>query len=175
MKILFPASVLAVVLLATSCGDGKSEAAKQMAAVADSIQAATTIDLAEHHLPLVLHLPVGLPEPSVIWQDDAGKLDIRAGEHFALEIYEVPFDMARLKADLERDLVKQNTVVAEHPDLLIFRSEFPDDSALVFYHFQRSITAGGRSFTITDPMGGTPFTREDVERMAKAVHAKEPT
>ncbi len=170
--ILLPAVSLA--LLMFSCGDGKADAVKRMAEVADSLKAANTIDLAEHHLPLVVHVPVGMPPASVVWKDEAGKLSVKAGDHFALEIHEAPADMQRLKDDLDRDLLQKNTILEETPDLLIYRSEFPDDSTLVFFHFHQFVNTAGRSFIIDDEDNGDAFTREDVQRMAKSVQAKEP-
>lgn len=174
MKFIFPASLLAGALLLHACGDGKADAVKQMAAVADSIKAANTIDLAEQHLPLVVHVPVGMPAATVLWKDEAGKLSVKAGDHFALEIYEAPSDMDRLKADLDRDLLKKNTILEETPGLLVYRSEFPDDSTLVFFHFHQLINAGGRTFIVDDADDGNAFTQDDINRMAKAVHAKQP-
>jgi hypothetical protein len=174
MKILVSSVVIAGILLLSSCGDGKADAAKQMAAVADSIHAANNIDLSQYHFPLTVQLPGGLPVPTVLWKDEVGKLSVKAGDHFALEIYEAPEDMDRLKADLDRDLVKKNTIVEESPDLLIYRSEFPDDSTLVFHHFHQWVQAQGRSFIVDDADDGTAFTLEEVRRMAKAVHPKLP-
>ncbi|MBK9058447.1 MAG: hypothetical protein IPL81_00720 [Flavobacteriales bacterium] len=174
MKALFPSAVLGTALLMNACGDGKSDAAKQMAAAADSARAAATVDLAEYHMPLVLEMPTGAPVPTLVWKDEIGKLAVRAGDHFAIEISEAPADMERLKADLDRDLLKKNTIVEEKPELIIYRSEFPDDTALVFYHFDPSVTADGPIFHIEDADDGTPFTLEDVNKMATAVHVKSP-
>ncbi len=156
-----------------ACGDGKSDAAKLMAA-ADSARMAASVDLAEYYMPLVLEMPTGAPAPTLVWKDEIGKLEVRAGGHFAIEISEAPADMERLKADLDRDLLKKNTIVEEKPDLIIYRSEFPDDTTLVFYHFDRSVTADGRIFHIEDADDGTAFTLEDVNKMAAAVHVKSP-
>jgi hypothetical protein len=68
---------------------------------------------------------------------------VQAGEHFGLVITEGPADMARLKGDLERDLLRKNTILQETPDLLIFRSEFPDDTTLTFHRFHRSVAFRG--------------------------------
>lgn len=174
MKRFLSFASVAAVLLISSCGDGKADAAKKIAAVADSIKAANTIDLAEHHLPLTVQVPVGLPAATVLWKDEVGKLSVKAGDHFALEIYEAPPDMDRLKADLDRDLQKENTILEDKPDLLIYRSEFPDDSTLVFFHFHQLIHVGGRSFVVDDADDGNAFTEDDVRHMAKAVRAKEP-
>ena len=95
----------------------------------------------EHGLPLLLTAPdkelTGGADPSIIWKDETGTLAVGAGEHFGLEIREEPADIPRLKATLDRDLLRRNTVVREEPDLLVWRSEFPDDPSLVFIHFYR--------------------------------------
>lgn len=170
--ILAPLSVAA--LLLASCGDGKADAAKRMAAAADSARQAAMVDLSVHHLPLLLEMPTGTPAPTLTWKDEIGTLEVRAGERFAIGIAEMPADAERLKADLERDLLKRNTILEETPGLLIYRSEFPDDTALVFHHFQRSITAAGRSFRVEDAKDGTAYSLEDVQRMAAAVRAQDP-
>ena len=164
----------ACLLLLSGCGDGKADAAKKIATVADSIKASSTIDLGQYHMPLAIQMPVGLPVPTIAWKDEAGKLSVKSGDHFALEIFEAPADMDRLKADLERDLLKKNTIIQESPELLIYRSEFPDDSTLVFFHFHQLINAGDRSFVLVDAADGTAFTHEDVLRMCGAVRAKSP-
>lgn len=175
MKLLLPASIFVCAILLSACGDGKSDAAKQMAAVADSAaSAAHAVDLAEHHIPLMVHIPQGLPEPTVLWKDEAGKLEVRAGDHFALEIMEGPVDMGRLKADLDRDLLQKNTILEETPELLVYRSEFPDDTTLVFFHFQRAVAVGDRSFLIEDIGDGGAFTNEDVRKMAASVTPRNP-
>jgi hypothetical protein len=171
-SILFFLATAALIL--ASCGDGRSDAAKQMAAVADSARKASQVDLADHHLPLVLRMPAGLPAPSLVWKDEVGKLEVRAGDHFALEISEAPGGMDRLKADLDRDLLKKNTILSETPDLLIYRSEFPDDTTLVFHHFRRVITVEGRTFVVEDREDGTAFSLAETEQMAKAVQPREP-
>ena len=174
MKAFFPSAVVAAFLLMSACGDGKSDAAKQMAAAADSARLAASVDLSEHHLPLRLQMPTCAPAPTMVWKDEIGKLEVRAGDHFALEISEGPADMGRLKADLDRDLLKKNTIVEETPELLIYRSEFPDDTTLVFFHFNRSITADGRSFVIQDTDDGNGYSLDDIRRMATAMEPKRP-
>lgn len=169
MKPLFPATLVAVVLVFNACGDGKADAAKQIDAVADSIKAASTIDLGQYHMPLAIQMPMGLPVPTIAWKDEAGKLSVKSGDHFALEIFEAPAEMDRLKADLDRDLLQKNTIVEETPELLVYRSEFPDDTTLVFFHFQRSVTVGSRSFLVQDARDGWAFTQDDVRRMAGSV------
>lgn len=174
MKAFFPSAVLAAALMMSACGDGRSDAAKQMASAADSVRLAASVDLSEHHLPLILQMPTDAPPPTMVWKDEIGKLEVRAGDHFALEISEGPADMSRLKADLDRDLLKKNMIVEESPELLIYRSEFPDDTTLVFYHFNRSISADGRFFLIQDTDDGNGYTLDDIRQMAATVQVKNP-
>ena len=174
MKAFVSFSLVAATLFLGSCGDGQRDAARELAAVADSIKAASTVDLAEFHLPLVLVLPEGLPPATKTWKDELGELSISAGDHFNVDISEGPADRDRLKGDLERDLLRKNTIVEETPELLIYRSEFPDDSTLVFFHFSRSITSDGRTFTTADGEVGTAYSLEDVKRMAGSIGPKQP-
>lgn len=174
MKTFLASVVLGMALLMNACGDGKSDAAKQMAAAADSARTSASVDLAEYHMPLLLKMPIGAPEPALVWKDAAGKLEVRAGDHFTLEISEAPADLERVKADLDRDLLKKNTIVQETSDLLIYRSEFPDDTTLIFYHFDQWITTDGRSFHVEDAEDGSSYTLEDITRMADAVQVKTP-
>ncbi len=174
MKAFFPSAILGAALLMSACGDGKSDAAKLMTAAADSARAAAFVDLAEYHMPLMLEMPTGAPEPTLVWKDAAGKLAVNPGDHFAIEISEAPADMERVKADLDRDLLKKNTILQETPELLIYKSEFPDDTTLVFHHFDRSITADGRTFHVEDAADGGPFTLEQVNKMAAAITVKSP-
>lgn len=177
MKYLF--LPVAAILLG-ACGDGKADVARQTQATADSLAAgvrAQSIDLSGHDLPLTLTLPdlqvLGVPEPSVVWKDETGKLEVRAGDHFGLWITEEPADVARLKADLDRDLLKKNTVVSESPDLLVYRSEFPDDPGLVFVHFYQVVRSAGRTFVVQD-IDGARFNQQDVERMSRALASDHP-
>jgi len=174
MKAIFPSAVIAATLLMSACGDGKSDAAKEMAAAADSVKAASTVDLGQYQMPLLLEVPQGCPAPSIVWKDASGKLEIRAGERFGLTIMEDAGDMQRLKGDLDRDLLKKNTILQETPDELVYQSQFPDDSTLVFIHFQRVVSAAGRSFVIQDMDNGTAFSKDDVDRMAGSISAKQP-
>jgi hypothetical protein len=161
-----------------ACGDGKFDAAKAQAA-ADSarVQATPALDLAAYELPLLLTAPdkqlTGGAEPAIHWRDESGQLEITAGDHFGMAIAEEPGDLARLKADLDRDLLKKNTLLTETPDLLIYRSAFPDDPDLVFVHFYRIVRSGDRSFVIQD-LDGKPFNQQDIERMVASVGPKQP-
>lgn len=174
MKTVLPLALAAWAMIFGACGDGKADAARKMAAAADSVRQAAVVDLEVHHLPLLLEMPDGLQAPGMVWKDEVGKLEIRSGDHFAMDITEAPPDMARLKADLDRDLIRRSTILKETPDLLLYRSEFPDDTSLVYFHFYRSINASGRSFIIEDAQVEKPFTLPDVERMAAAIQPKKP-
>ncbi len=166
--------IAAALIALHGCGDGKLDAAKQLATRTDTTVA---IDLASHDLPLMLTPPdkqfTGGQEPSVMWQEETGKWAVRAGDHFGLTIMEEPGDIPRLKADLDRDLLKKNTVLKETPDLLLFRSEFPDDPTLVFIHYYQVVKAAGRVFAVQD-IDGVRFTQQDVDRMVASINPKQP-
>jgi len=166
-------------LLFAACGDGKKEAAEKLAAINDSITAATAshvIDLSAYDTPLLVDLgdltTLGVDSATVKWNEEFGQLEVNAGEHFGLIITEEPADIARLKADLDRDMLRKNTVIEEGPGKLVFRSQFPD-ADLVFVHFHQVLQANGREFIVRDADQGR-FNEADVARMAAAVSAKQP-
>jgi hypothetical protein len=134
-------------------------------------------DLSSHDLPLQIVLPdkssIQAAETTMGWHEEEGWFGVKAGDHFSLRITEEPGDIARLKRDLESDLVRKHTVITDTPDLVVYRSEFPDDPGLVFVHFYQVIHAGERSFVVeSDPEG--KFNEAEVERMRAAVSPKTP-
>ncbi len=175
MKYLFPILALA---LSVGCGGGAEQPADG-APAPDSIAVATVppIDLSSHGLPLLLSPPDKRSpdggEPAIVWKDETGTLEVKAGDHFGLVITEEPGDIPRLKAALDRDLLRKNTLLRETPDLLTYRSEFPDDASLVFMHFYQVIKAGDRAFVVQDTEG-QPFNQQDIDRMLAAVSPKPP-
>lgn len=178
MKTFLPILILA---LLASCGDGKADAARKLAeaqALADA-EAATVqpylLDLQAFDLPLVVSLPEKLtPDEDstygkAIWNEEFGQLRVKGGDHFGLTITEDEGNILRLKADLDRDMLRKHTVLQEAPDLLIYRSQFPDED-LVFIHFYRVMTVGDRSFVVEDMADGR-YNEADVARMSQAVQA----
>ena len=167
MKHLFPF----VVVLLASCGDGKKEAAEQMADTTTVVPPTYVIDLIAHDLPLTVDLgdrsTLGSDSAAVVWNEEFGHLAVNAGEHFAITVSEAPGDIPRLKADLERDMLQKHTIIEETPDKLVYRSQFPD-ADLVFVHFHQAITVGDRTFVVEDASEGR-FNEADIKRMAGAV------
>ncbi len=178
MKHAFP---LALVLLLSACGGGSTTTdattGTDSTTTAATAATGTPVDLGAHDLPLVLMAPdkqlLGGVEPQVLWKDQTGLLEVRAGEHFGLTIVEEPGDIARKKADLDRDLLRKNTILKETPELLVYRSEFPDDPSLVYIHFLQVLKVGDRSFVVED-IPELRFNEQDVERMAASISAKQP-
>ncbi|MBK8340175.1 MAG: hypothetical protein IPK99_09410 [Flavobacteriales bacterium] len=171
------ALLLSIALIA-GCGDGKQDAVDRMAeeaAAADSATA-TVLDLSTYDTPLLVTPPdaqlLGGAKATAVWNEEFGRVEVRAGDHFALNIAEGPGDLARLKADLERDMLRKHTVIEETPDRIVYRSQFPDE-ALVSVHFLRVVQVAGRIFEVTDHDEGR-FTEEDVRRMLVSVAAKQP-
>lgn len=167
--------VCAAALLLFGCGDGKSDAAKGMAEVADSAAMAPAMDLAAYDLPMLLDPPQQLGNDSVVvaWNEEFGHVSITAGDHFGMIVTEEPGDIGRMKGDLDRDLLRKNTIVEETPEMLIYRSSYPDDADLVFVHFYRVVQAGDRLFVVeSDPMGR--FNEADVRAMVKSLSVKRP-
>jgi len=171
-------TTLFAMALLVACGDVTGPAADGNPAT-DSTAAATLppIDLAGHGLPLLL-TPLDKQftegqEPAIVWKDETGTLEVKAGDHFGLVITEEPGDIPRLKATLDRDLLRKNTLLTETPELLTYRSEFPDDAMLVFMHFYQVVKAGDRTFVVQD-IDGQPFNQQDIERMVAAISPKPP-
>ncbi len=150
---------------------GGTAAGDAPAPVADSTPAPAAIDLSAHDVPLLLTPPdpqvLGGAVPAVRWNEEAGILEVRAGDHFALDIVEAEGDLARLKATLDRDMLLKHEVVEEGPDHLVYRSSYPDQD-LVFVHFVKVIRTASRTFEVGDDPEGR-FTEEDVRRMMAAV------
>lgn len=140
---------------------------------ADASATPAVVDLGPWDVPLNV-VPPDRPGDSlqVIWNEEFGHLEVSAGEHFTLIITEGPGDVARLKADLGRDLLRTHEVLREEPGLLVYRSAFPDDPDLVFVHAYQVLEMGDRSFVVeTHPQGR--FNEADVEAMVRAVVPKE--
>lgn len=148
-------------------------------AATDSTRSASLqpVDLAAHGLPLLLLPPDPTindgAQPTIVWKDGPGVLEIKAGEHFGLTIAEEPGDPARLKADLDRDLLQKHTVLMDSTDLVMYRSAFPDDPSLVFIHFYQVVRAGDRQFLVQD-VDGFRFNEADVRTMARSIVVKPP-
>lgn len=169
---------LIAVLLLAACGDGKKEAAEQLAAMQQEQADASAVseyllDLEPFDLPLVVSMPEMMVPAAdstfggARWNEDTGQLIVQAGDHFALTISEEPGDIGRLKAALERDMLRKHTILREEPDLVVYRHEYPDD-ALVFMHFYQVIRHQGREFVVESAPHGR-FNETDVARMSQAV------
>jgi hypothetical protein len=171
MKQFLPIGLL---LVLAACGDGKKEAAEQLAAQDTVTVASTVLDLARYDVPFALDLgdmaTLGVDSAQVKWNEEFGWLEVRAGEHFAVTIAEEPGDLARLKADLDRSTLQTHSITKESPDLIVYRSQFPDED-LVFVHYYQVVRADGRTFVVQDAQGGR-FNEADVERMSAAVRTK---
>lgn len=166
----------ASLIMLGACGGGAPEAGDQ-ATQADTTAVATlVVDLAPHDMPFTLDLgdpaTLGADSVAVRFNEEFGWLEVRAGERFALTIAEEPGDLERLKADLERDMLQKHTVIEETPELLVYRSQFPDED-LTFIHFQRIVTVVGRTFVVQDAQGGR-FNEADVARMTGSIRTQRP-
>jgi hypothetical protein len=170
--------LLSLTVLA-ACGDGKADAARKLAEAQEqaAAEAAGTVpyllDLQAFDLPLVVSLPdVTTPDADstygkAVWNEEFGQLRVKAGDHFGLTITEDAGNIARLKADLDRDMLRKHTILQERTDLLVYRSQFPDED-LVFIHFYQVLSVDGRSFIVEDMAEGR-FNEADVARMVEAV------
>jgi len=159
-------------LLAACNGGGEAEAPTEQMPTATSL----AVDLTGHDIPFTIELgdaaTLGVDSPTVRWNEEFGYLYVQAGERFSILITEEPGDIARLKADLQRDQLRTSTIVEEKPDRIIWRSVFPDED-IVFIHFYQVVQADGRSFVVQDDDRGR-YNEADVTRMVNAVRAKQP-
>ncbi len=162
--------ILLLVTVLVACGESSQPAAATSAAM-DSTATMLSVDLNAQDMPLFVELgdatALGVAAPEVRWNEERGCMEVGAGEHFAIVITEEEGDLARIKADLDRDMLQKHTVIEESSDKLLFRSQFPDDQ-LVFIHFYQLVQVGDRTFTVQDNEKGR-FNEADVARMAKAV------
>lgn len=173
MKALAP-----VILALALVGCGGNDSLPEGEVVDSTATAATTppaiLDLGSYDTPLLVELgdmaTLGVDSPTVVWNEEFGRLEVNAGEHFGLLITEEPGDLARLKADLDRDMLRKHTVLEETPEKLVYRSEFPDDAG-TYIHFYRTVQVGERTFVVTDAEERR-FNEADVKRMAAAIKAK---
>ncbi len=163
------------VFLAFACGGPGGTQEQALPEEGNAVAAtATVLDLAPYDTPLLVDLgdlaTLGVDSPTVKWNEEFGRLEVSAGEHFGLLITEEPGDLARLKADLDRDMLRKHTVLEETPEKLVYRSEFPDDAG-TYIHFYRSVQVGDRTFVVTDA-DQVRFNEADVKRMAASIKAK---
>lgn len=167
----FRSALLLAPILLVACGGGEGQGSDAPPPVADSTEAPAAIDLSAHDVPLLVTPPdaqlLGGQAPQVRWNEEAGILEVRAGDHFGLDIVEGDGDLARVKAELDRDMLLKHEVVEEGPDHLMVRSSYPDQD-LVFVHFVKVVRVAGRTFEVGDDPQGR-FTEQDVRRMLAAV------
>lgn len=156
----------------TSCTDhaGPDATAASMTDSLATNTAANSINLTPHDMPLLVTVPETGTPPAAIMNEEMGRVEVRAGDHFGIIVTEVEPDFARLKADLERDMLLKNTIVQETPDLLLYRSEYPDGAG-TFMHFMQVIKSGARTFVVEDLPDGR-FNESDAKAMVAAVNAK---
>lgn len=105
-----------------------------------------------------------------VMNEEMGRMEVRAGEHFGIIITEMAPDFARLKADLERDMLLKNSIVEETPELLLYRSEYPDGAGTIM-HFMQVVKSGARTFVVEDLPDGR-FNESDAKAMVDAVRTK---
>lgn len=154
-----------------ACGaPGTGAGTDNTADAGTTASAGNTIDLSQFDMPLLVNVPQNGHEPKAIMNDERGRAEVRAGEHFGLIVTEMAPDFARLKADLDRDMLVKNTITQETPDLIVYTSEFPDGTG-TFTHFMQVVRSGGRTFVVEDLPDGR-FNESDGRAMVAAVSAK---
>ncbi len=172
MKRILSLLLLPVLLLA--CNGGGGDDATLPTETQQERPVGHVINLSAHDLPLLVeidHQTLGTDTPEVRWNEEFGKLEVNAGDRFRLTIVEEAGDIERLKASLERDMLRRNTLIEDSPGLVVYRSEFPDDT-IVFVHFYQVVEHGGRTFVIESHDQGR-FNEDDIRRMAASVRPVE--
>lgn len=169
MKHLF---ALALLLSVAACTPPHGADTSAGTTTTDSTAAPTTnmVDLDRFDMPLLVNVPQNGHDPMAIMNEERGRAEVRAGDHFGLIITEMEPDFERLKADLERDMLVKNTIVEETPDLIAYTSEFPDGTG-TFAHFMQVVRSGDRTFVVEDLPDGR-FNESDRKSMVGAVSAK---
>jgi hypothetical protein len=165
-----PCLLLAVLLAACGAPPAEDHGAEPIP------PASLALDLSGFDVPFSLELgdaaTLGVDSPTVRWNEEFGHLSVQAGDRFSILITEEPGDIARMKADLDRDQLRTNSIVEEQPDRIIWRSAFPDED-IVFVHFYRIVEADGRTFIVQDDDRGR-FSEADAARMMGSVRVKQP-
>lgn len=163
---------IASLVLFAACGGSEGSATDTPPAdsAAAEITSPNALDLSQFDMPLLVNVPESGTPPVAIMNEEMGRVEVRAGDHFGIAITEMQPDFARLKADLERDMLLKNTIVQETPELLLYRSEYPDGAG-TFMHFMQLVMQGGRTFVVEDLPDGR-FNESDAKAMMTAVTAK---
>lgn len=160
----------------TACGGGNQEPDPSTATDTTAVAAGAEVRLGVFDVPLRVELgdlaTLGVDSPRTRWNEEFGHIEVNAGEHFGLIITEEEPDIARLKADLDRDMLRKHTIIEETPEKLVYRSQFPDED-LVFVHFYQVVRVIDRTFIIEDRAEGR-FNEADIARMSGAVSAVQP-
>ena len=162
--------IILVLLLFTACAAPETEQGTipDRTAEEERTVMVKSVDLLAHDMPLVVQLDPQVQDTATVrWNEQLGRLEVSAGEGFQLTIMEEEADLDRLKADLERDMLRKNTIIEETPDQVIYRSEFPDET-ITFVHFYRIVRHDGRTFVVQSNDQGR-FNETDVKRMAQSV------
>lgn len=162
------------VLFLMACGSGGTDSAalegENATAETNEAPKGVLTDLSSEDLPLDILCPEGT-EPLVVWREEFGHVEVRAGENFGVMITEQPGDVARKKADLSRDLLQTHTFIVEEENGMVYKSQFPDNENLVFHHFYEVITIGDREFIVSDLPDGQ-FSETQAKAMMGSVRAK---
>lgn len=164
--------LLLPLLLICACGEPGTDPETSTGTATEEVERSTgkMIDLSAHDVPLAVQVDqqlVGADTTIITWNETFGRLEVAAGERFQITITEEEADLARLKADLDRDMLRKNTIIEEAPGLVIYRSEFPDET-ITFVHFYRIVQHDGRTFVVQSNDQGR-FNEADVRRMAASV------
>jgi hypothetical protein len=160
---------LSFAFLMLACGDGPKEVAIEAEPQEEKVQK-HSIDLSAHDVPLMVEVDSNMlvnDTVAVEWNEEFGRLEVTIGPKFSITVMEGEPEMDRLKSSLQNDPLRTSTILEETPELIIYRSQFPDD-ALTFVHFYKTMRVGDRAFIIESNDQGR-FNEQDVRTMIEAV------
>lgn len=158
-----------------SCGGGEKETTTENEIV--TIPGYVDLDLSEYGYELVIQIPgedQGLPEIS---ETSFGKIEIRVGKMFGIEIADGPGDFALLKSDLDGDLVYKSKILAEDSTHIIYEREIPDSGIETEYHFFYVANIKDRGRYEIQNLKDEFYSQTAIEKMVEAVktlRAKQP-
>lgn len=170
-KLLLCLAVAALSLGAGCNGNGSSESTEggsTTTSESDIAPGLVEYDLSAHGLPLLIQVPdTSKAEPNIEY-NNMGKLAVRIGKEFQIQIGEEP-DMELKRMDLSEDLVFTSTMISEQPNFILYKSEVADADAGVAprYHFYLVLEIDGVAYEISDIDEGEPFDEAPIEEMLR--------
>ena len=177
MRLMFLA-VMALVLVA--CSEPKNNESAEV--VVAEKETKTTfdqekydlLDLSTFGLEAKIHVPskkVTNVDPSVVYNEESGIIEVSSGKKFKLRIKETEVDKGLMLDDLANDLLFQNTVTEEEDNFVKYTSSLPDGSNK-YNHFCAWINIGDVNYMIEN-VKEEEFSDHYLNRMINCVKSIE--